>query len=174
METERDWERLGHAFAEARKAASLTQVEVAERLSVTRTPIQAIERGRQPNGGTFSKVTGTMRAYARLVGWTEDSPARILQGQGPEPAAQPVSAPAEAKSDLPPAVDRELRSGKTLDHSVIHLSGEDDEDDVRIVVILKGGENMSEEEIDRRYEQWRRTRRHLQAIPGETDTPQEN
>lgn len=174
METERDWERLGHAFAKARKAAGLTQVEVAERLSVTRTPIQAVERGVQPNGKPFAKISPTMRAYARLVGWTEASPDLILQGQEPEPATQPVSERvAEPKSDLPPAVDRELRSGKTLDSTVVHLSGEGDEDDVRIVVILKGAENISEEEIDRRYEQWRRTRRHLQAIPGETDTPQE-
>jgi transcriptional regulator with XRE-family HTH domain len=174
METERDWKRLGQAFAEARKEAGLTQVDVAERLSVTRTPIQAIERGIQPNGRPFAKVSPTMRAYARLVGWTEGSPELILQGQEPEPATQPVSAPVEAKSDLPPVIARELRSGKTLDHAVVHLSGEDDDDDVRIVVVLKGGENMSEEEIDRRFEQWRRTRRHLQAIPGESDTPQES
>ena len=173
---ERDWERLGRAFAQARTAADLTQVEVADQLHVSRTPIQAIERGRQPNGKAFTKVTATMRAYARLVGWTEDSPDRILDGGEPETAPIPTTTEPELepeKSDLPPAVDRELRSGKTLDHSVIHLSGEGDEDDVRIVVVLKGGENMSEEEIDRRYEQWRRTRRHLQAIPGETDTPQE-
>lgn len=175
METERDWKRLGHALAEARKAAGLTQVEVAERLSVTRTPIQAIERGVQPNGKPFAKVSPTMRAFARLVGWTEESPDLILRGQEPEPATQPVSETAtEPKSDLPPAVDRELRSGKTLDHAVVHLSGEGDDDDVRLVVVLKGAENMSEEEIDRRYEQWRKARRQLQAIPGESDTPQEN
>lgn len=175
MTTERDWKRLGEAFADARKAAGLTQVEVAERLSVTRTPVQAVERGVQPNGNPFTKVTGTMRAYARLVGWTEDSPSRILRGDEPEQATQPVSTgSADASSDLPPAVARELRNGKTLDYTVVHLDSEDDEDDVRIVVILKGAENMSDEEIDRRYQQWRRTRRHLQAIPGETDTPQDN
>lgn len=173
METERDWKRLGHALAAARKEAGLTQVDVAERLSVTRTPVQAIERGIQPNGKPFAKVSPTMRAYARLVGWTEDSPELILQGQEPEPATQPVPEPADPKSDLPPAVDRELRKGRTLDHAVVHLSGEDDDDDVRLVVILKGAEGMSEEEIDRRYEQWRRARRQLQAIPGESDTPEE-
>lgn len=175
MTTGRDWKRLGEAFAEARKAAGLTQVEVAERLSVTRTPIQAIERGIQPNGSLFSKVTGTMRAYARLVGWTENSPALILDGREPEPATRPVSEPpAEHPSDLSPAIDRELRSGKTLDHTVVHLSGEGDEDDVRIVVILKGAENMTEEEIDRRYEQWRRARRQLQALPSDSEAPHDS
>ncbi|MFF7184645.1 helix-turn-helix domain-containing protein [Streptomyces sp. NPDC008222] len=173
MTTERDWERLGQAFADARKAADLTQVEVAERLSVTRTPIQAIERGRQPSGSPFTKITATMRAYARLVGWTEDSPARILEGQEPEPATQPVSTQAsDRKSDLPPAIDLELRSGKTIDSTVVHLGSEDD--DTRIIVVLKGAEDLSDDELDKLWQQWRKTRRHLQAIPGETDTPQDS
>lgn len=175
MTTEQDWKRLGHVFAEARKIAGLTQVEVAERLSVTRTPVQAIERGVQPNGKPFVKVSPTMRAYARLVGWTETSPDLVLRGGEPEPATNPVSEEqADRQSDLPPGIERELRSGKTLDTTVVHLSGEGDDDDVRLVVILKGAEHMTEDEIDRRYEQWRRTRRQIQATPGETDTPQEN
>jgi transcriptional regulator with XRE-family HTH domain len=169
---ERDWERLGRAFAEARTAAGLTQEQVAERLHVSRTPVQAIERGRQPNGKAFMKVTATMRAYARLVGWTEESPDRILDGQGPEPATQPVSEAAEKASNLPPAVDREFRSGKTLDHAVVHL-GTNEDDDTRLIVVLQGAEDMTEEEIDKAWRKWRQTRRRLQAIPGESDTPQE-
>lgn len=173
MEPQRDWERLGDAFAQGRRAANLTQVEVADRLSVTRTPIQAIERGRQANGSPFTKVTATMRAYARLLGWTEDSPARILRGEEPEPATRPASpSDAESSSSLPPAVDRELRSGRTLDHTVVHLGSEDD--DTRIIVVLKGAEDISEEELDELWKKWRRTRRHIQAIPGESDTPQDS
>ena len=172
MESQRDWERLGKAFAEARQAAELTQVEVADRLSVTRTPIQAIERGRQANGSAFTKVTATMRAYARLVGWTEDSPARILQGQEPEPATQPVSVQtSEAKSDLPPAIDLELRSGKTLDSTVVHLGSEDE--DTRIIVVLKGAADLTEEELERLWQQWRRTRRQLQAMPSDSEATPE-
>lgn len=167
MEPERDWERLGEAFAEARKAADLTQVEVAERLSVTRTPIQAIERGRQANGSPFTRVTATMRSYARLVGWTEDSPARILEGQEPEPATQSVSVPPETRSDLPPAIDMELRSGKTLDSTVVHLGSE--EEDTRIIVVLKGSENLSEEELEKLWHDWRRTRRQLQGMSSDSD-----
>ena len=172
---ERDWERLGRAFAKARTAAGLTQEQVAEQLHVSRTPIQAIERGRQPNGRTFAKVTATMRSYARLVGWTEASPDLIVDGQEPEPATQPVSAPAgdSQPSGLPSADDRELRSGKTLDHAVVHL-GTNDDDDTRIIVVLQGAEDMTEEEIDAAYMKWRQTRRRLQAIPGETDNPQES
>ncbi|MEU0783441.1 helix-turn-helix transcriptional regulator [Streptomyces sp. NPDC006173] len=171
---ERDWVRLGKAFAKARTAAGLTQEQVAERLHVSRTPIQAIERGRQPNSKPFAKITTTMRAYARLVGWTEDSPDLVLDGGDPEAlgSVQPATEPATA-SGLPTAVDRELRSGKTLDHAVVHLGSEDD-DETRLVVVLKGSEDISEEELDRLWQQWRRTRRTLQAIPGESDTPQES
>jgi hypothetical protein len=136
---------------------------------VTRTPIQAVERGVQPNGNPFSKVTATMRAYARLVGWTEDSPARILRGQEPEPASVAAS-PSDSKSDLPPAIDLELRSGKTLDSTVVHLGDEDD--DTRIIVVLKGAEDLSDEDLEKLWQQWRRTRRHLQAMPSDPDAPQ--
>lgn len=166
-----DWERLGRAFAAGREEMTLTQVSAAKALGVSRTPIQAIERGRQSNGQPFTKVTQTMRAYARLIGWTDESPTRILDGHGPEPAMPPVSAPgAEPMPDLPQAVDRELRSGKTLDHAVVNLSSDED-DDTRIIVVLQGAEDMTEEEIDRAWEKWQRTRRRIQAIPGEPDAP---
>lgn len=169
-----DWERLGRAFAAARRDSGYTQQQAAEALHVSRAPIQAIERGRQSNGSDFIKVTRTMRDYARLVGWTADSPARILNGEEPV-AAEPASPsqPEPAAADLPSAVDRELRSGKTLDHAVVNLGSEDD-DDTRLIVVLKGAEDMSEEEIDKLWQKWRRTRRQLQAIPGETDTPQDS
>lgn len=171
---DRDWERLGREFAEAREAAGLTQVEAAARIGVSRTPIQAIERGRQSNGQPFTKVTGTMRAYARLVGWTENSPQRILDGADPEPAASQTTEPAAPETpglDLPPAVDMELRSGKTLDSTVVHLGPE--EDDTRIIVVLKGAEDLSEADLDKLWQQWRRTRRHLQAIPSDPEATPE-
>lgn len=173
-----DWVRLGRAFAARREEAGFTQVSAAEALSVSRSPIQAIERGRQSNGQPFTKVTQTMRAYAQLIGWTQDSPQRILDGSQPTDAAatQPSDeAPADdsARYGLPPAVDRELRSGKTLDHAVVNLGSETD-DDTRLIVVLKGAEDLTEDELDRLWQKWRRTRRQLQANPGETDTPQDS
>lgn len=170
MERERDWQHLGREFAAARKAAGLSQVQAADQLRVTRSPIQAIERGRQPNGRPFNKVTSTMRAYARLIGWTEDSPEQILDGGQPEPAPEPPPVVEPPKSDLPPAIELELRSGKTLDSSVIHLGSEDD--DTRVIVVLKGAEDISDEELDRRWQQWRKARRHLQGIASDTENSQ--
>ena len=177
MTPERDWERLGRGFAAARKGAGLSQVQAAERLHVSRTAVQAIERGRQARNEPFTKISATMRAYARLVGWTENSPDLVADGGDPELALardNDAETVAESpKSELPPAVDRELRSGKTLDHTVVNLSSDTD-DDTRIIVVLQGAEDMTEEEIDKAWQKWRRTRRHLQAIPGESDTPQES
>ncbi|MER8220954.1 helix-turn-helix transcriptional regulator [Streptomyces sp. NPDC094143] len=171
MTRERDWEKLGGFYAAARKASGLTQEDVAKRLEVSRTTIQAIERGALPSGSTFTKVTATMRAYARLVGWTETSPVAILEGGEPTAVPDPASAPQLPKSDLPPAIDHELRSGRTLDSTVVHLGPE--EDDTRIIVVLKGADGLSEDELDDLWSKWRKTRRQLQAIPGESDTPQE-
>jgi len=171
MTPERDWERLGRAFAAARKAADLSQVEVAEQLHVSRTAVQAIERGRQSNGTPFIRISATMRAYARLMGWTEDSPALIADGGEPAIATAPAAQSEPPQSDLPPEIDRELRNGKTFGSTVVHLGPE--EEDTRIIVVLKGAENLSEDELDKLWQQWRKTRRHLQAIPGESDTPQE-
>jgi DNA-binding XRE family transcriptional regulator len=174
---ERDWKRLGRALADARETLGLSQVQAAEQLHVSRTPIQAIERGRQSNGKPFTKVTNTMRAYARLVGWTESSPDAVLDGDAPTPQAAPQppepAASGAVRSNLPPAVELELRSGETLDSAVIHLGGDDDDDDTRIIVVLKGAEGMSEEELDRRWQQYRKARRHLQGVASETENPQE-
>lgn len=166
-----DWKRLGRAFAAQRATAGYTQVTAAEALGVSRTPVQAIERGRQSNGSPFTKITQTMRAYAQLVGWTQDSPQRVLNGEDPEatPTPTPPAPAGQRPSGLPPAVDLELRSGKTLDSTVVHL-GEATDDDTRIIVVLKGAEDLSEEELDELWRKWRKTRRHLQAIPGEPDT----
>lgn len=174
MTRERDWEVLGKTFAAARKAVDLSQVDVAEQLHVSRTAVQAIERGRQSNGAAFIKITATMRAYARLLGWTEDSPEIIAAGGQPVP--QPVAAAPEEdrpKSDLPSAIDRELRTGRTLDHAVVNLGSESD-DDSRLIVVLKGADNLTDEEIDQLWQKWRKTRRQLQALPGESDTPQDS
>lgn len=163
METDQDWDRLGRAFAQGREEAHLTQVEAAERLGVSRGPIQNIERGRT-GGQRPSKVTGTMRSYARLLGWADGSIERVLAGGEPEEA--PTPAPAEPEqhplSDLSPDVQMELRSGRTLGSQVLHLGPP--ESDARVIVVLKGGEDITEEQMEEIMQDWRKRRRHLQGV----------
>lgn len=154
--------KLGKAMADAREAMNLTQVEVADRLGVTRTPIQAIERG-----GGFKKVTGTIRAYARLVGWTPESPDRILRGEEPIPAESAVDRP--AAEGLPMTVQEELeRDGAVVDTAVVHLP-----DGTAVTVIVKGAsKSPTPEERQRHLEAWRRVQPMLQELsyPTERDT----
>lgn len=168
MERDQGWVRLGHAFAEARRKIPLTQEEAAERLHVSRTPIQAIERGRQSNGKDFTKVTSTMRSYARLVGWTEDSIDKVLAGDDPSTAERPEPKAMETPAGLSPAVEMELHSGETVDSTVLHLGP--GENDARVVVIVKGGENATKAEMEEAVRQWNRARRHLQSITSDAES----
>ncbi|MFF1709244.1 helix-turn-helix transcriptional regulator [Streptomyces sp. NPDC058268] len=163
METDRDWDRLGRAFAKGREEAHLTQVEAAERLGVSRGPIQNIERGRT-GAQRPSKVTGTMRSYARLLGWADGSIERVLAGGEPEVAPTPAPASPEEHppSDLSPDVQMELRSGRTLGSQILHLGPP--KSDARAIIILKGAEDITDEELDQIMQDWRKRRRRLQGI----------
>jgi transcriptional regulator with XRE-family HTH domain len=154
-------------MAAARKRQHLTQVEVADRLGVTRTPIQAIERG-----AGFNRVTGTIRAYAQLVGWTADSPERVLRGEEPVLAAagQSATPPTPAAAVLPMTVQEELeRDAPLVDTEVIQLP-----DGTSVTVIAKGAsKNPTPEERQRNLEVWRRVQTALREIsyPTGRDTP---
>jgi transcriptional regulator with XRE-family HTH domain len=157
---EPDWGRLGDELGKARVGAGLTQVQVAERAGVTRTPIQAIERG-----GPFRRITGTMRAFAQIVGWAEGSVEAVLQGGEPTllqrgnsaADARPTSAAEESR--LPLRVREELRDGEILDHGVFDLTPEGS--DAQIIVVVKGKSGASRDEILRYLEAWKRTERQL-------------
>ncbi|MFJ9420781.1 helix-turn-helix transcriptional regulator [Streptomyces sp. NPDC101249] len=169
-----DWKRLGRLLAEARTNMGLTQVQAGDRIGVTRSPIHAIEVGRQSNQTNFTKPTKTMYAYARLVGWTERSVHLILDGEDPEPdTTNPAEDSATASPAALPGLDRELRTGRTLDYAVIPL-GDDEEDDTRLIVAFQSGEDMSDEELEEAWGRWRQNRRRIQALPRTPDTPPES
>lgn len=149
------WQTLGRVMATERKRQHLTQVEVADRLGVTRTPIQAIERG-----AGFNKITGTIRAYAQLLGWTADSPERIQRGEEPQQASAGSPVPA-ASTGLPMTVQEELeRDAPLVDTEVIHLP-----DGTSVTVIAKGAsKNPTPEERQRNLEAWRLVQTALREI----------
>jgi transcriptional regulator with XRE-family HTH domain len=167
---ERDWKRLGKALAEAREAARLTQVQVADRLGVSRTPIQAIERG-HTKGKPFTRISGTMRGYARLVGWVDGSIETVLAGGEPtvqapaDPQPQARSAPDEM-SGLPLAILDQLRGGGPLiDATVIPLPST--RSDAHMTIVVRGEPDASPEEIRDALLAWRKAQRHLQNLADE-------
>lgn len=162
---DRDWSRLGAKLAQARRNLGLKQPELAQRISVGRATIQNVEAGKP-----FKNITPAIRAYAEAVGWTHDSVTRVLDGGNPE-MAQPRAddgRPQDGTADLPPDVAMELRNGRTLGSTVVHLGPKDS--DARMIVLLKGDVDMTPQEVDEALKEWRRRRRHLQETAGDTDT----
>lgn len=160
---DRDWSRLGAKLAHARKAVGLKQPEMGERIGVGRATIQKIEAGTP-----FKNVTPAVRDYAESVGWTYDSVVRVLGGGEPEMVTAPTVSDSSPRG-LSPAVEMELRSGKTLDSTVMHIGPESA--DARVIVILKGDVDITEEEVEQLMADWRRKRRHLQGVAMDADAP---
>jgi DNA-binding XRE family transcriptional regulator len=157
---ERDWARLGRALAEARSYVGLTQVQVAKAIHVSRTPIQAIERGDE-----FEKITGTMRSYARLVGWVDGSIESVLAGGEPLPQAEAEQYRAPDLStaeDLPARIAEEISEGRLLDTAVVDLAPYGSS--ARMIVVVRGAPDATPEEIRRDLLAWRRAQRHLQGL----------
>lgn len=170
---ERDWARLGSAMAGARRSKGLSQVEVAEAIGVTRTPIQAIERGE-----TFARVTGTMRSYARHLGWADGSIEAVLAGGDPTPEAQAlrpeqteptVNAPT-LTPQLPLRIVQELsaESGPVLDTTVLDLPGATPGS--RMIVVIKGAPDASPEQIRADLLAWDLEQRRLRGLTSDQDT----
>lgn len=165
-----DWDQLGKALQAARLGEGIRQEDLADALGVGRSTIQMIEAGH-----SYKRPTPTVRAFARRVGWTEDSVDRVLAGGRPrnrpaivEPTPPSVEVSA-ADSRLPLVIVEELEEdGQLVDATVIPLGG-----DARMVIIVKGNPDASPEEMRRNVEIWRKAKRHLQALDedGRDGTP---
>ncbi|MFE6284406.1 helix-turn-helix domain-containing protein [Streptomyces sp. NPDC057877] len=162
---DQDFARLGEQLKAARLARRprVSQTDVAAALEVGRSTIQKME------SAAVAQVTrSTVHAYARWLGWTDDSVDRVLAGgepamaDGGKQALRPVPA-----LGLTPDVEYELRSGRVLGSQVFNLGP--DEEDGQIIVVLQGKKDATPEEVERIAARYRRARRHLQGIAAETD-----
>jgi transcriptional regulator with XRE-family HTH domain len=155
------WARLGAAFAASRGAQNLTQDDVVTRADISLSTVQAIERG-----GPFKGITASMRLYAVLLGWAPGSIDAVLQGGEPtELPAAPGAAP--ALRGVPYRIAQALADGTALDTRLKRIGpgGE-------VVIILKGREGATEEEMRAVLREWERQEGHLERL-GEVadDTP---
>ncbi|WP_172384761.1 helix-turn-helix transcriptional regulator [Streptomyces sp. MNP-20] len=172
---QQDFVRLGLELKDARERMRprVFQPAAAKALGVSRSTIQKME-----NGQADQVFNTTVRAYVRFLGWTDDSYERVLAGGEPtlrgsndQPSAeQAVSTAHEEQAPdlgLSPTVEYELRSGRTLESTVINLGP--DEDDGHIIVVLQGKKDATPEEVAKVAERYRKARRHLQSIAAEAD-----
>jgi len=165
---DQDWKKLGEALKAARLARKpkLSQIAVAEALDVSRPTVQKME-----SGAGLTRVTPTLRAYAQLLGWTPESPARVLAGGEPQTEAGrdvELEAGRPLGEGLPMTVQDELeREGAVVDTAVIQLP-----DGTSVTVIVKGASKTpTPEERQRHLEAWRRVQPMLRELtyPSERD-----
>ncbi|MFJ4009403.1 helix-turn-helix transcriptional regulator [Streptomyces sp. NPDC090026] len=166
------WERLGNALSTARRTQQprLSQKGAAEALGVSRATVQNIEQGR-----SLTRVTPTIRAYARLVGWTDDSPEAVLDGRPPtlrdeepqEPATDPPASDTPPRPDLslPPLIEEELREGQVLASGVYDLTPEGST--AQLIVVVKGPNDATAEDMRRFHRAWRQKQRRLRELESE-------
>ncbi|MFJ4322201.1 helix-turn-helix domain-containing protein [Streptomyces tricolor] len=163
---DQDFVRLGKELKAAReqRRPRMTQPEAAAALGVGRSTIQKMESEKA------AQVTPTtVRSYARLLGWTDDSVDRVLAGGDPVMAGSSAEAPAATGEPLglTPEVEYELRSGETLGSQVISLGPE--EEDGHIIVVLKGKKGLAPEKVQRILERYGRARPRLQGLAADVD-----
>lgn len=168
---ERDWARLGQTMAAARRRAGLSQVDVADAIGVSRTPIQAIERG-HTSGRPFARVTGTMRSYARLLGWAEGSIEAVLDGGEPKVEQKESKVEQTLKDtllslapDLPMDIRHELsaETGPVIGTTVLTVPGASPGS--RMIVVMKGEPDASPEQIRADLLAWADKQRQLRDDP---------
>ncbi|MFJ3949044.1 helix-turn-helix domain-containing protein [Streptomyces libani] len=172
-----DWTRLGAELRSAREARGLGQAAVGDMIGVKRGAMRNIENG------MLTKVTPTVRAYARVVGWDDDAIQTVLGGGSPTyassessesrdvAAAQNIAASPE---ELPLRIQAALAAGPLIDTAVINLPGDDDEGpDGQMVVIIKGRNNATPEQIKRALLRWEEAEAQLRRTEGDTGPKQD-
>lgn len=141
---DRNWTRLGQKLKAARAERGIEQQDIAGQIGVKRGATRNIEKG------SISKITPTVRAYARLVGWTEDSVDRVLDGGEPvmadgEPNAAGAEGPAPEVSDLSIRVQQALKTGPLIDSRVTEVvtpSGT-----VKATIVVRGEDGTPPEQL---------------------------
>jgi transcriptional regulator with XRE-family HTH domain len=142
---DRNWARLGEKLKAARAARGMEQQDVAGQIGVKRGALRNIEKG------NIAKVTPTVHAYARLVGWVGESVDRVLDGgepvlrdecpptqaAGPEPAAE--------VSDLSMRVRQALKEGPLIDSRVTEVKTPSGR--VKATIVVRGEEGTPADEL---------------------------
>ncbi|WP_180931072.1 helix-turn-helix transcriptional regulator [Streptomyces sp. AJS327] len=147
----RDWARLGQRLKAARAAREIPQQDLAETIGVKRGALHNIERGE------FRKVTPTVIAYAREVGWAEGSIERVLDGGDPvEREISPVgneptehagesAGEREAPSDLSLLVQQSLKEGPLVDARVAEVTTSAGR--LKATIVIRGEEGAPMDEL---------------------------
>ncbi|WP_431781782.1 helix-turn-helix domain-containing protein [Streptomyces chumphonensis] len=154
--------RLGAALKAAGKSRGLQQKDIAAAIGVGRTTLRNIERG------DVKKLTPTIRRYAQIVGWTEDSPDLVLSGEEPRAREEPTpSAERPApEDDLPIATRYALREGRLVETQTFRVPTADGT--LTATIVVRGDSDRSPEEL---HKALLKAREQGLLIPADDDEP---
>lgn len=165
-----EWAKLGERLKAAREAIPLTQEELGERIGVGRNALRLVENGRA------KRVTATIRAYAREVGWTDDSVTAVLAGREPRMRGDfdvdergtpgPVNVHAELArallDRLPQRILQELADGHVVDSDVMDLTG--DGSSAVMTLVVERGADPAPDEVRDHLREWGKVQREIRRI----------
>ncbi|MFJ8208174.1 helix-turn-helix domain-containing protein [Streptomyces sp. NPDC096033] len=149
-----EWERLADAIETARNAKGLTQVALAEAAGVSESTIQNLE-----SGIARKRTPPSLIKVEEALSWPAGTAQAILAG---EDAATPDTSPLEdvASAALPLRIVQALGDGPLLDTKILDL---EDDSGARMIVVVKGKQGATPEEIQRALEAWERTEAQLRG-----------
>ncbi|MFD8144777.1 helix-turn-helix domain-containing protein [Streptomyces sp. NPDC059708] len=150
----RDWERLARAIEAARNAMGLTQVALAAAAGVSESSIQNLE-----SGAARKRTPPTLAKVEEALGWAAGTSNTILAGD--EAPVRDTSALEEAAAGtLPLRIVQALSDGPLLDTKILDL---EDDSGARMIVVVKGKQGATPEQIQRALEAWERTEAQLRS-----------
>lgn len=162
---DRDWTRVSAAIKRYRKALGITQDQLAIAAGVSRSSVQALERGRLPESGEAPPSLGHIE---RVFGWPAGTGIAIAEGADvPEPTgelhiAAPVDAAPGWADRLPALLREELEAGHVLDSDLIDLGSPGS--GLKLVVMAVSEDDESEltpEQVQEAKRLWQSTKRSL-------------
>ncbi|GAA3384355.1 helix-turn-helix transcriptional regulator [Streptomyces racemochromogenes] len=151
----RDWEQLARAIEAARDAMGLTQVALAEAAGVSESTVQNLE-----SGATRRRTPPSLAKVEQALGWAAGTGLAILTGAAGPADGAPIATEGAAAAGLPLRIVQALGDGPLLDTKILDL---EDDSGARMIVVVKGKQNATPEEIERALKAWERTEAQLRG-----------
>ncbi|MFI0827187.1 helix-turn-helix domain-containing protein [Streptomyces roseolus] len=174
MDGAQDWSGLGAALRARREDLRWSQDAVGQQIGVQRNALRRIE------GGIISRVSSTVRAYARVIGWTDDSVDAVLAGGQPtlredvDEEQKNVSAQVKAEPDvagevaralmsrLPARIVQEIVDGQVVEHDVLDLRP--DGSSALMTLVVERSPEVSTAQVQEDLRHWSDVQRQLRKL----------
>lgn len=152
---EQNWKAVAEAIRASRLAMGMTQERLAHEVGVSRVTIQSLE-----SGSPRTRVSTALLEVARTLGWPNGRVEELLAGGDSAPPVRHARQDEKPEgSGLPLRIAEELEQGRTYDAQVVDLPGESG---ARMIVVVKGDNDATPEQIQEALLAWRRMAKRMQ------------